>query len=119
MTVVWNGILCETTVMEYTAHRNPKRIHVTAKDVTEKEVSSSIGITDRSLSDKVQTNKSLLSRISTSENLSTSEHLNQKQQGKSFEELRYKYKRVQTNNSLELLHKQICKISIVSHKKTS
>ncbi|KNF02079.1 hypothetical protein PSTG_04577 [Puccinia striiformis f. sp. tritici PST-78] len=43
-------------------------------------VSSSIGITDRSLSDEVQTNKSLLSRISTSENLSTSEHLNQKQQ---------------------------------------
>ncbi|KNE95913.1 hypothetical protein PSTG_10831 [Puccinia striiformis f. sp. tritici PST-78] len=72
----WNPVLDITS-----AQRTPKRIRVTAETVTGKEGSSSIGTTDRSLSDEVQQkNISLLNRISTIEKRTTSEYYNQEKQ---------------------------------------
>ncbi|KAI7945326.1 hypothetical protein MJO29_011714 [Puccinia striiformis f. sp. tritici] len=77
--------LCWNPVLDITsAQRIPKRIRVTAETVTGKEGSSSIGTTDRSLSDEVQLkNISLLNRISTIENRTTSEYYNQQKQDSS------------------------------------
>ncbi|KNE90368.1 hypothetical protein PSTG_16191 [Puccinia striiformis f. sp. tritici PST-78] len=56
-------------------------MRVIADDEIGKEGSSSIGTTDRSLSDEVQLkNISLLNRISTIENRTTSEYYNQQKQ---------------------------------------
>ncbi|KNF04865.1 hypothetical protein PSTG_01919 [Puccinia striiformis f. sp. tritici PST-78] len=67
-------------------------MRVTAKDVTGKEVLSSISTTDCPLSEDVQTNKSLLNQISSTENPITSEHSSQQQQGKGSKYFIKKYK---------------------------
>ncbi|POV95267.1 hypothetical protein PSTT_16342 [Puccinia striiformis] len=80
------------------AHRTPKRIRVTAENVTGIEGPSSIGKSDCSLPDEVhQKNASLLNRISNKEKRVTSEQYHQQRQTiVSLEERFAKVKRTNT-----------------------
>ncbi|KAI7956392.1 hypothetical protein MJO29_007792 [Puccinia striiformis f. sp. tritici] len=74
---------CKNLGLDLSTQRNPKRMRVIAEEGERREVVSSIGTTDRPLSDDVQqTNTSLLNRISTTETKRSKHYIEQEQNSK-------------------------------------